>query len=136
MSSTGCVLGFDYGRKRIGVAVGQNLTATAKALATLNCVQNKPDWDSIQRYIQEWQPQALIVGVPKHADGTPSESTEAALRFSRQLHGRYGLPVHTVDETLSSVEAASQLKQRKLAAHLLDAVSAEIILITWLSECH
>ncbi|MDD2814500.1 MAG: Holliday junction resolvase RuvX [Thiotrichaceae bacterium] len=136
MSSAGCVLGFDYGRKRIGVAVGQNLTATAKALATLHCVQNKPDWDRIQRYIQEWQPQALIVGVPKHADGTSSESTEAALRFSRQLHGRYGLPVHTVDETLSSVEAASQLKQRKLAAHLLDAVSAEIILITWLSECH
>lgn len=136
MSAIGCVLGFDYGRKRIGVAVGQGFTATAKALATLSCVQNKPDWDSIQRYIQEWQPQALIVGVPKHADGSPSESTVAALRFSRQLHGRYGLPVHTVDETLSSVEAANQLKARKLSAHLLDAVSAEIILATWLSECH
>jgi putative Holliday junction resolvase len=129
----GCVLGFDYGKKRIGIAVGQTLTASTQALATLTCVQNQPDWQRIQHYIQEWQPKALIVGVPQYADGTPSESTKAALRFSRQLQGRYGLPVYTIDETLSSVEASYQLKQQKRAPHLLDAVSAQVILETWLN---
>jgi len=126
-------MGFDYGSKRIGVAVGQTLTATARPLAIVLVKNQQIDWARITALIQEWQPDALVVGLPKHADGSDSTSTVAARRFSRQLQGRYQLPVHTIDERLSSVAAAERISPKGKGKDL-DAVAAQIILETWLSE--
>lgn len=125
------VMGFDYGSKRIGVAVGQTLTATARPLAIIPVKNQQINWTRISAFIQEWQPDALVVGLSKHADGSESEVTKAIHRFCRRLHGRYHLPVHTIDETLSSVAAAEQVNRTTE----LDAVAAQIILETWLAEC-
>ena len=101
-------LGFDFGRARIGVAVGESITGAARPLRTLPARQQRPDWDAIARLIREWRPDWLVVGVPRHADDTASAMTEATLRFSRQLHGRFHLPVATLDERLSSWEAGQR----------------------------
>ena len=125
------VMGFDYGSKRIGVAVGQTLTATARPLAIIPVKNQQINWTRISALIQEWQPDALVVGLSKHADGSENEITKAVHRFCRQLHKHYHLPVHTIDETLSSVAAAEQVTRKGE----LDAVAAQIILETWFAEC-
>ncbi len=126
------IMGFDYGSKRIGVAIGQSLTTSARPLTIVPVKNRQIDWARISALIQEWQPDALVVGLPKHADGSDNPITVAARRFSRQLHGRYQLPVHTIDETLSSVAAAEKISRK---GGDLDAIAAQIILETWLSEC-
>ena len=129
----GRALGFDFGQKRIGIAVGQQVTATATAVCTLTSRDGKPDWDGISGLIDEWRPDALVVGLPLHADGRESETSLAARKFARQLEGRYRLPVHTMDEHLSS-HAAAQLQgvDRKAAKTGIDAIAARIILQNWL----
>ncbi len=134
MDNITTLLGFDYGQKRIGVAMGQMITKTASPLATINTKNNKPDWVQIEKLIKEWQPQALVVGIPSHADDTASHSTRAAQRFSRQLKERFRLPVYTIDERLSSHAAESEGAYRS-GAHGLDAVSAHVILESWLTQC-
>lgn len=127
------LLGFDYGQQRIGVAVGQGITGTASALCTLTAVRDSPDWARISTLISEWQPQALVVGLPRHADGSDSGFTVAAQKFAEQLEARYRLPVFTMDERLSSHAAAALLHQdTRNAAAGLDAVAARIILQDWL----
>ncbi len=128
MKSLQCVLGFDPGSRRIGVAVGQTLTGGASPLSSVAVRQNKPDWEALARFIREWQPDALVVGLPLRADGSDSESTKNARRFSRQLHGRFGLPVYLVDEYLSSRAA------RERTDGELHSVAAQIILETWLNH--
>lgn len=134
----GTVLGFDFGAKRIGIAVGQTLTAHANPLQTLTNVKNKPDWETIEKLIKEWKPQALIVGLPFLLDGKETEMTIRADKFSRRLHGRFGLPVFTVSETLSSFEAEDQLKQHKKIGKQnkdeIDKLAAALIIETWLQE--
>jgi putative holliday junction resolvase len=130
------LLGFDYGTAKIGVAVGQTLTATATPLATLRAVQQRPDWDAIGRLIAEWRPEALVVGLPFNMDDSEAEVAPRARRFARQLEGRYRLPVHLVDERLTSKEAASQLGRKPKRIEELDALAAKLILETWLSERH
>ena len=130
MSNNQTLLCFDCGKKRIGAAVGQTITATATELEIIKSKNNKPDWDSISRLIKEWSPDRIIVGKPLQLDGTPQEMTEIAERFSRQLEGRYQLPVEMIDEQLSSYEARQELK----STYKLDAVAARLILETWLSE--
>ena len=103
MSQT--LLGFEYGRLRTGVAVGQTLTGSASALITLKSRNNKPDWDGIDKLIKEWQPDGLVIGVPVHMDGTEQEMTKAAEKFCRQLQARYNLPDYEADERLSYAEA-------------------------------
>ena len=127
------LLGFDFGRQRIGIAVGQKITRTATALCTLDSRNEKPDWEAISELINSWQPGALVVGLPLHADGSDSDITKAARKFARQLEGRYRLPVHTMDERLSS-HAATELKnQGKTAGNKgIDAIAASIILQNWL----
>jgi putative pre-16S rRNA nuclease len=124
------LLSFDCGKKRIGAAVGQTVTATATELEIIKTVNNKPDWDVISRLIKEWSPNRLIVGKPLQLDGARQEMTEIAERFSRQLEGRYHLPVEMIEEQLSSYEARRELK----STYDLDAVAARLILETWLSE--
>lgn len=133
------VLGFDYGQRRIGIAVGQTITGSATPLTTLNAINHKPDWQSIERLIQEWRPDALIVGVPVYFDGTASEMTRRAERFSRQLEGRFGIKVYCVNETLSSIEAESILKRQQKKPgrhhkHEVDKISAALIIETWLNQ--
>lgn len=124
------LLCFDYGKKRIGTAVGQTITTTATALEIIKTVNNKPDWDSITRLIKEWSPDRLIVGKPFQLDGSRQEMTDIAEHFSRQLEGRYNIPVEMIEEQLSSYEARRELK----STYDLDAVAARHILETWLSE--
>lgn len=127
------LLGFDYGQQRIGIAVGQRITGTASALCTVAAVRNSPDWARIAALINEWQPQALVVGLPCHADGSDSAVTQAARTFAEQLEARYRLPVFTMDERLSSHAAGALLHQdTHNAAAGLDAVAARIILQDWL----
>jgi len=128
------LLGFDYGRKRIGVAVGQQVTQSATALTTVSARDGKPDWPAITRLIEEWKPDALVVGIPYHMDGSEQDMTRAAQRFCRQLEGRYRLPVHPADERLSSYIVESGLSGSGNAGHPIDPLSAQVILQDWLQQ--
>ncbi len=125
-------LGFDYGIRRIGVAAGQTVTATASPLGTISVWRSQPDWPSLNLLIRGWEPDALVVGLPINGDGTEHKLAPSVMRFVRQLRGRYNLPVYTVDERLSSCEARVRLAgaQKGLG---LDAVAAQVILETWFS---
>ena len=114
-------LAFDYGEKRTGVAVGNRLTQSATPQKTIAAVGDER-WRLVAALVQEWQPQALVVGVPFHPDGAPHENTDRAQKFARQLHGRYGLPVFEVDERYTSTEAHA------LGANDADAGAACLIL--------
>ncbi|MEW6646713.1 MAG: Holliday junction resolvase RuvX [Pseudomonadota bacterium] len=129
---SGVLLGFDYGTKRIGIAVGQTLTGSARPLTIVKARDGKPDWEAITRLIAEWRPVALVVGVPVHMDGTEHERTARAQRFGNQLAGRYNLPVHRVDERLTSYEAELELRAQGKGGEALDAVAAQLILQSWL----
>jgi len=114
-------LAFDFGLKRVGVASGNSLTRQATPLRTV-ATEGEQRFTEIGRLVAEWQPDALVVGVPVHPDGAPHDNTRRAQRFARQLHGRFQLPVHEVDERYSTTEAAAS------GARDLDAASAAIIL--------
>lgn len=137
---TGAVLGFDYGTTRIGVAVGQTITRTASPVTTLSAHQGQPDWNEVATLIKEWQPVALVVGLPVNMDGTPGPTTEAAQRFARQLEGRFVLPVQLADERLSSRAAEELLadshlpKKRRHDKRAVDAFAAQVILEAWLND--
>jgi putative holliday junction resolvase len=115
-------LAFDFGTKRIGVASGNSVTHTATALTTLAHDSSAARLAAIGKLIAEWQPAALVVGVPRHPDGAPHDNTRRAERFARQLHGRFGLPVHEIDERYTTTEALSA------GAADVDAASAALIL--------
>lgn len=129
------ILGFDFGTKRIGIAIGQEVTGTANPLATFTAVKHKPDWESISKIIKEWQPDLLVVGLPVHMDGSEQAMTQAARRFSNQLNGRYQIPIALMDERLSSNEAESILKEQSgfTDKAQIDMISAQLILQSWMS---
>ena len=114
-------LAFDYGLKRTGVASGNTISRTASPQATIKA-EGDARFVQIAARIQEWQPNALVVGVPYHPDGAAHDNTARALKFARQLRGRFNLPVHEVDERYSTTEAHS------FGAKDADAASACIIL--------
>ena len=133
------VLGFDFGRTRIGVATGVAITGAARPLRVLPACRQRPDWDAIDRLLAEWRPDLLVVGVPRHADGSANAMTVAALRFSRQLHGRFHLPVATIDERLSSWEAEQRsfepaAGRRRGDGAALDDQAAALILESWFNQ--
>jgi putative Holliday junction resolvase len=132
------LLGFDFGTRRIGIAVGQELTATARPLTTLTSRDGGPDWPAITSLIEEWQPDALVVGIPLHMDGGEMELSHLARRFRNRLQGRYNLPVFTVDERLTSVEAEALLdaKGERYDKEAVDQVAAQLILQSWLDQQH
>lgn len=142
MSHYRTLLGFDYGSKRIGVAVGQELTRTAHGLRTLHNNPSGPDWPAIAELIREWQPELLVVGLPQHMDDDtqPHPMAVPVHDFGKQLEQRYNLPVVWVDERLSSLEAEAQLansgKSRadKRDKATIDKLAAAIILQTWLNN--
>lgn len=131
-------LGFDFGYKRIGVAVGQLLTGSASPLPTLNAKLGVPDWTILQTFIDEWRPCALVVGLPTCIDGREQYTTAASRGFARQLRKRFELPVHLVDERLSTVEARAHLFEKGGYRHIkrtaVDSIAACIILEQWLQE--
>ncbi|HMC14348.1 MAG TPA: Holliday junction resolvase RuvX [Albitalea sp.] len=114
-------LAFDFGTQRVGVATGNTLTRSARPLRTI-AATGSARFDAIAGLIAEWQPDALVVGIPFHPDGAAHDNTERARRFARQLHGRFGLAVHEVDERYTTTEA------RAAGAVDVDAASAAIIL--------
>lgn len=134
----GLYLGFDFGYKRIGVAVGQSLTKSASPLATLSANKGIPDWDQVKALIKTWQPVGLIVGLPTKIDGQEQYTTKAARIFAQSLQSHYHLPVHLVDERLTTVEARATLYQqggyRKIQQFQVDSVAACIILEQWLQD--
>lgn len=135
------VLGFDYGKARIGVAVASTLTGIATPQSTITARDGEPDWVAVSRCLQEWQPHRLVVGMPRKLDGSDSAMQEPIRRFIRQLEGRYHLPIDVVNEQLSSREAEQRLKlarqagrKRRVRKEEIDQVAAAIILENWMQE--
>lgn len=129
------LLGFDFGLQRIGIAVGQDITGTATALATVRSRNGRPDWDVIARFIDTWRPAALVVGLPLNADGSESAFTHSVKRFVHQLEGRFKLPVHTMDERLSTYAAHCEAGGNEAPAPGgIDAAAAREILRSWLQS--
>jgi putative Holliday junction resolvase len=114
-------LAFDFGARRVGVASGNSLTRTATPLTTV-AVAGEARMAAIAALIAEWRPAALVVGVPRHPDGAAHVNTERARRFGRELHARFGLPVHEVDERYTTTDA------KRAGAADLDAAAAAILL--------
>lgn len=130
-------LGFDFGTTFIGTAVGQTVTHTAKPLMTIKVRKNTFPWNEIDQLIKEWKPNALIVGLPLNMDGSSQQTTELAILFSEQLAERSHLPVHTMDERLTTREAKARLFEaggyRALEKTSVDAIAAQIILEAWMA---
>ncbi|MCD1607427.1 Holliday junction resolvase RuvX [Stutzerimonas kunmingensis] len=138
MSAPRLLLGFDYGTKQIGVAVGQVITGQARELCVLKAQNGVPDWQQIEALMREWQPDALVVGLPLNMDGTPSDMSARAEKFARRLNGRFNLPVHTHDERLTTFEAKGErLRQGQHGSYRdrpVDALAAALLLEGWLSD--
>lgn len=124
------VMAFDYGTRRIGVAIGNTLSKSGQALKTIEESSEDRRFRAIELLLKEWQPNQLVVGLPCHPDGTEHEMSAKARRFGNQLHGRFGVPVDWVDERYSSVVLESDSKMRDN----LDAESAALILEQYFLE--
>jgi putative Holliday junction resolvase len=135
------VLAFDFGLKRIGIASGDTLTATAAPRPAVAVHQNGPDWNAIAREVRMLSPRLLVVGAPYNADGSPGTLAPAARRFAAELERRFGLPVNMVDERWSSLEASAALKaqrssgerKRRVRKEDIDSAAAAVILERWLT---
>lgn len=131
-------LGFDFGKRFIGVAVGQTITKTAQPLGVVMNHSAGPQWHVIHRYIQNWKPAGLVVGIPTHMNGSEQWITQCARDFAHSLRERYDILVCEVDERLSSVEAKQALFDeggyRALKKEAVDAMAAKFILETWLKD--
>ena len=134
----GTLLAFDFGTKRIGVAIGNPLSATARPLTTLHGEKNEQRFAEIGELIREWQPAALVVGLPCNDDGSPHEMTRLCRRFANRLKGRFNLPVILVDERYTSAAASSELDAAGVHGirqkALLDQYAAQQILQAYLEE--
>ncbi len=134
------ILAFDFGLRRIGVAVGQQVTASANPLAVIRNTDDGPDWTAIGELIREWQPSRIIVGMPAHTDGSPSEIANKVRGFVGEL-ARFERPVETEDERYSSLEADELLKSERalglrgrISKEMIDSAAATLIAERWLSK--
>lgn len=132
------VLAFDFGERRIGIAVGEHLLATANPLTTIDSESNEIRFQIIATLINEWQPKLLVVGLPLSLDGTEHAITQLCKKFARRLNGRFNLPVMLIDERYSSVEASSLLNQTGIKGRaqkaMLDQVAAQTILQSYFNN--
>jgi putative holliday junction resolvase len=135
-SENSTFLGFDFGTKNIGVAVGQNITKTATPLAIIDASKEKTLWQQIVKLIKAWHPSALIVGVPLNMDGTPQEMTKIARKFAQQLRELSGLSVCEVDERLTTKAAREEVYvhggYKALQKAAIDSIAAQLILESWM----
>ncbi|MDR2208402.1 MAG: Holliday junction resolvase RuvX [Azoarcus sp.] len=142
LPTRGCLLGFDFGLARIGIATGEIETGLASPLAAIALESSVARFDALSRLIEEWQPVALVVGLPRPLDGKGEHALEShCRRFADQLHGRFRLPVYFIDERFSSAEADSSLRSAgmrnwRARKKKLDAVSAQLILQQFLDTLH
>lgn len=131
------ILGFDYGLKNIGVASGQTVTASASELPPLKAKDGIPDWNNIEHLLKEWQPDAVVVGLPLNMDGSDSELSARARKFANRLHGRFGVIVHLMDERLSTREAKTIAREQghkgNYRENPIDSLAARLILESWLT---
>ena len=137
MRPAGTILAFDFGTKRIGVAVGSTQVAIANPLGAIEGEANAVRFEALERFVKEWQPVLLVVGRPRHTDGSPHETARLAEKFARRLRERFALPIAFVDETLSSAEAESRLREARTRAARktdVDAMAAAIILQSFLDS--
>ncbi|NKF50052.1 Holliday junction resolvase RuvX [Shewanella sp. WXL01] len=125
------VLGFDFGTKSIGIAIGQGVTTTARPLLSIKATDGIPNWDKIGELIKEWQPDLVVVGLPLNMDGTEQEMTQRARKFANRINGRFGIKVATQDERLTTADAKARLFElggyKALTKEQVDAVSAVLI---------
>ena len=136
------ILAFDFGLRRIGVAVGQQVTNSASPLETVRNDEDGPDWARLRALIGEWRPDRLVVGMPHHEDGSPSETSQHVTAFIGDLE-QFGLPIVAVDERYSSIEAEAQLKaaraeglRGRIDKRAIDSAAAMLIAERWLKNQH
>ncbi|AKC59821.1 Holliday junction resolvase RuvX [Blochmannia endosymbiont of Polyrhachis (Hedomyrma) turneri] len=138
MKITGIVMGFDFGLKNIGIAVGQQLTYTAQPITTLQTKKYQPNWDIMKKIFNIWQPKIFIVGLPININGTNQPLTYLTYEFSKMLHKTFDLKVIMQDERFSTIEARSRLFKyhgfRSLKPNQINSISAVIILESWLQK--
>jgi len=131
------VMGFDFGTQRIGIAIGQRLTDSATALEPIKARDGVPDWDMLQKIIDEWQPDAFVTGLPLNMDGSESEMSRRAGKFARRLEGRFHRPSYTHDERLTSYEAKgiviSERRHQNFGDFSVDGIAASLILESWMA---
>jgi len=132
------ILAFDFGEKRIGVAVGNTITAHAEALTTLHVESNQDRLAAVKKLVDEWQPARFVIGQPEHEDGRPHEVAHLAHKFGNRLTENFRLPVEYVNEFLSSVEGERLLRERGITGiaqkEHIDAAAAQVILQNYLDE--
>jgi putative holliday junction resolvase len=137
-SSLNVLLGFDFGTKHIGVAIGQTITQSARALTSLKAAHGIPKWELVDALIKTWLPDALVVGIPLNMDGTEQHLTCLAKKFADLLRERYQLPVYDMDERLTTVAAKEQLfaqgGYKALDKKNIDSLAAQLILQNWLKQ--
>ena len=134
-------LAFDYGRRRIGMAAGDTLTASAAPRPAIAAQAGVPDWSAIEREVRALRPHVLVVGVPYNDDGSDGSLAQAARQFATALQARFALPVEQVDEHGSSLEAGRELRQRRASGQRrrrvqredIDSAAAAVILTRWLA---
>jgi putative Holliday junction resolvase len=134
---SGTLIGFDFGERRIGVAVGETSTRIANPIGAIEESANDARFREIGRIVDEWHPAAFVVGKPRHADGSEHAVAKLAEKFARRLAARYRVPVAFVDETLTSAEAESQLRGLRTRAGRkadVDALAAVLILQSYLDQ--
>ena len=126
------VMGFDFGTKSIGIAVGQEITGTANSVGAVKARDGIPNWDEIATHINDWKPDLLVVGLPLNMDGTNQQVTFQAKKFANRLHNNFKLQVETQDERLTTTDAKTRLFEqggyRNLGKGNVDCMSAVIIL--------
>ncbi len=132
------MMAFDFGKKRIGVAIGQTVTHTARPLVTLNAKDGIPDWQTITPLINKWRPDAMVVGIPLNMDGTEQPITASARSFANALKEQYNLPVFEMDERLTTKDARERIFSeggyKALQEGQVDQVAAQLILQNWFAE--
>jgi putative Holliday junction resolvase len=134
------ILGFDFGKRFIGVAVGQEITGRASPLGSIKANDGIPNWESLTRYLTEWQPDLIVVGLPLNMDGSEQQLTQDARKFGNRIAGRFGLKVEFQDERLTTADAKEQLFSRggykNLKKDNIDAESARLIIESYFEQSY
>lgn len=132
------IIGFDFGMKRIGVAIGQTVTESARPLDTIMAKEGVPNWNAVTKLIKKWLPDALVVGIPLNMDGSTQEISHHAREFAEWLREKFNLPVYEIDERLTTKDARERLFAEGGYAALqdgqVDRVAAQLILQNWFNE--